>query len=271
MVVVLWFKVQFEIMVGVIGIFGKILVVIFICQIWQVLGYKVISFGMMGVQGDYEVKFVYIMFDFLILYCVLFEVVVVGVIYVVMEVLLYGLDQWWLDGVLLKVVVFINFSQDYLDYYKNFDEYFVVKVFLFMYIFDEGDMVVINIDDLCGVQMVQIVWECGLLLIIIGKDNSVDLCIFGQCYDLIGQDLCFSYQGQVYLVWLVLIGGFQVENVLVVVGLVIVVGDDFVCVIEMLFGLIIVCGCMELVVVCENGVVVFVDYSYKFGVLVLVL
>lgn len=267
MAAALWFKAQPEIMVGVTGTSGKTSVATFTRQIWQALGHKAISLGTMGVQGDYEAKLAHTTPDPLTLHRVLSEAAAAGVTHAVMEASSHGLDQRRLDGVSLKAAAFTNFSQDHLDYHKNFDEYFAAKALLFTHILDEGDTAVINIDDPRGVQMAQIARERGLLLTTIGKDNSADLRILGQRYDSTGQDLRFSYQGQAHLVRLALIGGFQVENVLAAAGLVIAAGDDPARVIETLPGLTTVRGRMELAAVRENGAAVFVDYSHKPGAL----
>ena len=267
MAAALWFKAQPEIMVGVTGTSGKTSVATFTRQIWQALGHKAISLGTMGVQGDYEAKLAHTTPDPLTLHRVLSEAAAAGVTHAVMEASSHGLDQRRLDGVSLKAAAFTNFSQDHLDYHKNFDEYFAAKALLFTHILEEGDTAVINIDDPRGVQMAQIARERGLLLTTIGKDNSADLRILGQRYDSTGQDLRFSYQGQAHLVRLALIGGFQVENVLAAAGLVIAAGDDPARVIETLPGLTTVRGRMELAAVRENGAAVFVDYSHKPGAL----
>ncbi|MTH64930.1 UDP-N-acetylmuramoyl-L-alanyl-D-glutamate--2,6-diaminopimelate ligase [Paracoccus shanxieyensis] len=267
MAAALWFKAQPEIMVGVTGTSGKTSVATFTRQIWQALGHKAISLGTMGVQGDHEAKLAHTTPDPLTLHRVLSEAAAAGVTHAVMEASSHGLDQRRLDGVSLKAAAFTNFSQDHLDYHKNFDEYFAAKALLFTHILDEGDTAVINIDDPRGVQMAQIARERGLLLTTIGKDNSADLRILGQRYDSTGQDLRFSYQGQAHLVRLALIGGFQVENVLAAAGLVIAAGDDPARVIETLPGLTTVRGRMELAAVRENGAAVFVDYSHKPGAL----
>lgn len=55
------------------------------------MGLFVVNFGIIGVEGDFEVFLMYIMFELIILYCILVVVYVEGIDYVVMEVSLYGL------------------------------------------------------------------------------------------------------------------------------------------------------------------------------------
>ncbi len=263
----LWFAAQPETMVGVTGTSGKTSVASFTRQIWQALGHKAISLGTMGVQGDYQAKLAHTTPDPLTLHRILAEAAALGVTHAAMEASSHGLDQRRLDGVRLKAGGFTNFSQDHLDYHRNFDEYFAAKALLFNHVLDEGAAAVINIDDPRGRQMAMIARERGLALTSIGRDAAADLRILGQRYDATGQDLRFSYHGQAHLVRLALIGGFQAENVLAAAGLVIAAGDEPARVFETLPELTTVRGRMELAAVRENGAAVFVDYSHKPGAL----
>lgn len=263
----LWFARQPETMVAVTGTSGKTSVASFTRQIWQALGHKAISLGTMGVQGDFQAKLAHTTPDPLTLHHVLAEAAAAGVTHAAMEASSHGLDQRRLDGVRLQAGAFTNFSQDHLDYHKNFDEYFAAKALLFDHVLDEGAGAVINIDDPRGRQMAGIAKARGLKLTTIGKDDAADLRILGQRYDSTGQDLRFSWQGQAHLIRLALIGGFQVENVLAAAGLVIAAGDDPARVFQTLPGLTTVRGRMELAAIRENGAAVFVDYSHKPGAL----
>ena len=263
----LWFAAQPETMVGVTGTSGKTSVASFTRQIWQALGHKAISLGTMGVQGDFTAKLAHTTPDPLTLHRILAEAAAVGVTHAAMEASSHGLDQRRLDGVRLKAGAFTNFSQDHLDYHRNFDDYFAAKALLFNHVLDEGAAAVINIDDPRGRQMAMIARERGLALTTIGRDGAADLRILGQRYDATGQDLRFSVHGQAHLVRLALIGGFQAENVLAAAGLAIAAGDDTARVIETLPELTTVRGRMELAAMRDNGAAVFVDYSHKPGAL----
>ncbi len=263
----LWFGDQPKVMVGVTGTSGKTSVASFTRQIWQALGYKAISLGTMGVQGDYQAKLAHTTPEPVTLHRVLAEAAVAGVTHAAMEASSHGLDQRRLDGVRLRAGAFTNFSQDHLDYHKNFDDYFAAKALLFNHILDEGASAVINIDDPRGRQMAMIAREHELQLTTIGQDGAADLRILGQRYDATGQDLRFSWRDQPHLVRLSLIGGFQAENVLAAAGLAIAAGDEPERVFETLPGLITVRGRMELAALRENGAAVFVDYSHKPGAL----
>lgn len=263
----LWFGSQPEKLVAVTGTSGKTSVASFTRQIWQQLGHAAISLGTMGVQGDYEATLAHTTPEPITLHRVLSEAAAAGVTHAALEASSHGLDQRRLDGVQAMAGAFTNFSQDHLDYHKNFDDYFAAKSLLFNHILEEGADAVINIDDPRGRQMVPIAKARGLNVMTIGTDPSADMRILGQRFDATGQDLRFSLRGQTYLVRLGLIGGFQAENVLAAMGLAIASGDDAEAVVETLPRLTTVRGRMELAAVRNNGAAVFVDYSHKPGAL----
>ncbi|KGJ06801.1 UDP-N-acetylmuramoylalanyl-D-glutamate--2,6-diaminopimelate ligase [Paracoccus halophilus] len=263
----LWFATQPGTMVAVTGTSGKTSVASFTRQIWQLLGHRAISLGTMGVQGDFQARLAHTTPDPLTLHRVLASAAAEGVTHAALEASSHGLDQRRLDGVELRAGAFTNFSQDHLDYHKDFDDYFAAKALLFNHILDEGAGAVINIDDPRGRQMAGIADDRGLELTTIGRAEGADLHILGQRYDATGQDLRFSYQGQAHLVRLALIGGFQAENVLAAAGLAIAAGDDAARVIATLPELTTVRGRMELAAMRDNGAAVFVDYSHKPGAL----
>ncbi|HRO15884.1 MAG TPA: Mur ligase family protein, partial [Paracoccus sp. (in: a-proteobacteria)] len=221
----LWFGALPETVVAVTGTSGKTSVTNFTRQIWQALGLRAISLGTMGVQGDYQARLAHTTPEPVTLHRVLAEAAAAGVTHAAMEASSHGLDQRRLDGVRLKAGAFTNFSQDHLDYHRDFDEYFAAKALLFNHILDEGAAAVINTDDPRGRQMAGIAADRGLRLMTVGRDEGCDLRILAQRYDATGQELRFSLNGRVHLVRLGLIGGFQAENVLAAAGLCLATGS----------------------------------------------
>lgn len=264
----LWFEAQPEHVVAVTGTSGKTSVASFTRQIWQALGHKAISLGTMGVQGDYEAKLAHTTPEPVTLHRVLAEAAMSGVTHAAMEASSHGLDQRRLDGVRVEAAAFTNFSQDHLDYHAGFDEYFAAKALLFNHILEDGDAAIINIDGERGRQMADIAKDRGLALTTIGTGEDAMLRILGQRYDATGQDLRFSVMGQTQMVRLPLIGGFQAENVLAAMGLVMAVGDPAEAVLRVLPELQTVRGRMQLVAQRDNGAAVFVDYAHKPGAVV---
>ncbi|WP_439332044.1 UDP-N-acetylmuramoyl-L-alanyl-D-glutamate--2,6-diaminopimelate ligase [Paracoccus salsus] len=264
----LWFEVQPDHVVAVTGTSGKTSVASFTRQIWQTLGHKAISLGTMGVQGDYEAKLAHTTPEPVTLHRVLSEAARAGVTHAAMEASSHGLDQRRLDGVRVEAAAFTNFSQDHLDYHAGFDEYFAAKALLFNHILEDGEAAVINVDGERGRQMADIAMDRGLALTSVGHGEAALLRILGQRYDSTGQDLRFSLMGQAHMVRLPLIGGFQAENVLAAVGLVLASGDPAERVLRALPELQTVRGRMQLVAQRENGAAVFVDYAHKPGAVI---
>ncbi|WP_234855136.1 UDP-N-acetylmuramoyl-L-alanyl-D-glutamate--2,6-diaminopimelate ligase [Paracoccus everestensis] len=264
----LWFEAQPDHVVAVTGTSGKTSVASFTRQIWQHLGHKAVSLGTMGVEGDHQAKLAHTTPDPLTLHRILAEAAQAGVTHAAMEASSHGLDQRRLDGVRIEAGVFTNFSQDHLDYHAGFDEYFAAKALLFNHILEDGAAAVINIDSERGRQMLDIATDRGLAVTTVGNGENAMLRILGQRYDATGQDLRFSLMGQPYLVRLPLIGGFQAENVLAAMGLVLAAGDPADKVLRALPNLHTVRGRMQLVAQRENGATVFVDYAHKPGAVV---
>ncbi|MFI0395491.1 UDP-N-acetylmuramoyl-L-alanyl-D-glutamate--2,6-diaminopimelate ligase [Paracoccus jiaweipingae] len=264
----LWFGRQPETMVAVTGTSGKTSVATFTRQIWQALGHKAISLGTMGVRGDYEARLAHTTPEPITLHRVLSEAASAGVTHAAMEASSHGLDQRRLDGVRLVAGAFTNFSQDHLDYHKDFDSYFAAKALLFNHILDEDAVGVINIDDPRGQQMEEIAGAQGMDILTYGRSDGADLRILGQRYDATGQELRCDILGRTHLLRLNLIGGFQAENVLAAAGLAIAVGEDPDRVAAVLAGLETVPGRMQLAATRDNGAAVFVDYAHKPGAVV---
>ena len=264
----LWFEVQPEHVVAVTGTSGKTSVASFTRQIWQALGHKAISLGTMGVEGDHHARLAHTTPDPLTLHRVLAEAAGAGVTHAAMEASSHGLDQRRLDGVQVEAGAFTNFSQDHLDYHAGFDEYFAAKALLFNHILEDGEAAVINVDSDRGRQMADIATDRGLAVTTVGRGENAMLRILGQRYDATGQDLRFSVMGQAHLVRLPLIGGFQAENVLAALGLVLASGDPAEAAIRTLPDLHTVRGRMQLAAQRDNGAAVFVDYAHKPGAVI---
>lgn len=263
----LWFGDQPETVVAVTGTSGKTSVATFTRQIWQALGLSAANLGTMGVLGDFTAPLAHTTPEPITLHRVLARMAEAGITHAAMEASSHGLDQGRLDGVRLKAGAFTNFSQDHLDYHKDFDEYFAAKAGLFARVLPEEATAVINIDEPRGREMADIARGRGLALMTVGRAAAADLCITGQRFDATGQDLRFTWKGKPHLVRLALIGGFQAENVLAAAGLAIAGGEAPEAVFKTLHDLVTVRGRMELAAKRDNGATVFVDYSHKPGAL----
>jgi UDP-N-acetylmuramoyl-L-alanyl-D-glutamate--2,6-diaminopimelate ligase len=117
-------------------------------------------------------------------------------------------------------------------------------------------------DDARGADILAIAEARGLGTLTVGRDADADIRLLGQRFDAAGQVLRFSYDGTIYQQVLPLIGGFQAENVLVALGLVLACGADPAEAAAHLPQLDGVRGRMQLAGKRANGAPVFVDYAH---------
>lgn len=258
----LWFGQQPETVVAVTGTNGKTSVATFTRQIWQNLGLSAINLGTTGVEGAYEAPLAHTTPEPITLHKTLADAVAAGVTHVAMEASSHGLEQRRLDGVQLAAAGFTNFSQDHLDYHKDFDEYFAAKAGLFGRVLSEDGVAVVNIDDPRGAEIADLALSRGQDLLAVGRSEGSHLRITNQRFDATGQDLRYTWRGEPFQVRLPLIGGFQAENVLMAAGLAIGVGSPEHDVFATLSGLTTVRGRMQLAATRSNGASVFVDFSH---------
>lgn len=258
----LWFGAQPEFVTAVTGTNGKTSVSTFVRQIWIAMGIKAANLGTTGVEGAYTAPLNHTTPEPITLHRVLAEMAGAGVTHAAMEASSHGLDQRRLDGVRLTAAGFTNFTQDHLDYHKTFEEYFNAKAGLFSRVLSCDGTAVINIDDPKGVVIAQIARDNDQHLLRVGASEQADLRMVGQRFDATGQDLLFEWQSKVHQARLDLIGGFQAENVMVAMGLVIACGAEPDEVFDTLRDLTTVRGRMQLAATRDNGAAVFVDYAH---------
>ncbi|MEZ5686071.1 MAG: UDP-N-acetylmuramoyl-L-alanyl-D-glutamate--2,6-diaminopimelate ligase [Paracoccaceae bacterium] len=258
----LWFGAQPAHVVAVTGTNGKTSVASFTRQIWQILGEEAANIGTTGVEGAFSAPSAHTTPEPITLHRLLADMALAGVTHAAMEASSHGLDQRRLDGVRLQAAAFTNFTQDHLDYHESFEVYFAAKAGLFARVLPEEGTAVINLDDPKGPEMAAIARARGQRVIGVGHGAAADLRLLGQRFDATGQDLRFSWGGQVHLVRLSLIGGFQAMNVLTAAGLVIACGAPPEAVFGALARLETVRGRMQLAATRDNGAAVFVDYAH---------
>ena len=258
----LWFGAQPETMVAVTGTNGKTSVASFARQIWTHLGYEAANLGTTGIEGAFSAPLAHTTPDPITLHRLLAEMAQTGVTHAAMEASSHGLDQRRLDGVRLRAAGFTNLTQDHLDYHGTMEAYFEAKAQLFTRLLPDDGVAVINMDDLHGAEFLAIAAERGQGTLSIGRDEDADIRILDQRFDTSGQVLRFAYDGRVYQEHLPLIGGFQAENVLVAVGLVLACGEEMGEIAMRLSRLEGVRGRMQLAGTRANGAPVFVDYAH---------
>lgn len=258
----LWYGAQPEVMLAVTGTNGKTSVASFTRQILQRLGLKAANIGTTGIEGDFQASSAHTTPDTITLHRLLSEMAEEGVTHAVMEASSHGLDQRRLDGVRLQAAGFTNFTQDHLDYHKTMEAYFDAKMGLFTRILPDEAWAVVNLDAPRGADAAEIAYDAGQTVLGVGRGEACDLRLLGQRFTATGQDVRFAFGGEIQQLHLRLIGGFQAENVLIAVGLVLALGIPLDEIAPVLPKLHTVRGRMELAGTRANGASVFVDYAH---------
>ncbi len=258
----LWFGAHPATVVAVTGTNGKTSVSTFARQIWVALGRQAVNLGTTGVEGAWTHPLRHTTPDPITLHRVLAAAARARVTHVAMEASSHGLDQRRLDGVLLAAAGFTNFTQDHLDYHHTFEAYFAAKMGLFTRVLPPEGVAVVNLDDAHGAQVADLAAGRGQEVIGVGRHASARLRLLDQRFDATGQDVRFSWQGDIQMTRLELIGGFQADNVLLAAGLVIGAGEDPQAVFDTFPHLTTVRGRMQLAATRDNGAAVFVDYAH---------
>ncbi|AML53266.1 UDP-N-acetylmuramoyl-L-alanyl-D-glutamate--2,6-diaminopimelate ligase [Falsihalocynthiibacter arcticus] len=261
-VAALFFEGQPAHMVAITGTNGKTSVATFTRQIWIALGFPAANIGTTGVEGAFQVPLSHTTPEPITLHRLLAKMAKAGVTHAAMEASSHGLAQRRLDAVRLMAAGFTNFSQDHLDYHKDFDDYFNAKAGLFERVLPAEGRAVINIDSPRGLQMAEIARSRGQRVLSVGRTAGADMCLVGQRFDAQGQEVLFTFEGGQHGLRLPLIGGFQAENVLLAAGLVIACGEKAERVFEVLPEMVTVPGRMQHAATRENGATVFVDFAH---------
>jgi UDP-N-acetylmuramoyl-L-alanyl-D-glutamate--2,6-diaminopimelate ligase len=258
----LWFDQQPSKIVAVTGTNGKTSVSSFCQQIWSNLDIKAVSIGTTGVLGSWTHPLKHTTPDALEMHELLATLKSNGVDHVALEASSHGLHQSRLDGVQFSGAGFTNFSQDHLDYHKSLDEYFAAKALLFRQLLPSDKTAVINVDD----KRIKVFGEelkaLGHSVVTLGVSGEPNIKLKKQSFDSSGQNVFFEYDGRLYQKRFNLIGGFQAQNVLMAVALVISLGSDPQDVFSVLHNLLTVKGRMELAASRANGANVFIDYAH---------
>ncbi|MEM7243467.1 MAG: UDP-N-acetylmuramoyl-L-alanyl-D-glutamate--2,6-diaminopimelate ligase [Pseudomonadota bacterium] len=255
-----YYGAQPEHMVAVTGTNGKTSVANFARQIWEALGKSAVNFGTAGVEGTVSAPLSHTTPEPITLHRLLADLKAQRVSHAAMEASSHGLAQHRLDGVYLTAAAFTNFTQDHLDYHESFADYFDAKVGLFNRVLPPEGSAVLNIDDPKVAEVLEVAKTRGQDVITVGRE--ADLSLLNARFDATGQDIRYSWKGEVGTARLELIGGFQAMNVLQAAALVIACGATPRAVFDTFAELRTVRGRMQLAATRANGAAVFVDYAH---------
>lgn len=138
---------------------------------------------------------------------------------VTMEASSHGLDQGRCRGIAFNVGVFLNLTQDHLDYHKTIAAYFAAKKILFEQMAENGSdgVAVINIDQLAGKKLAAD-FSGRLKIVTFGFSAEADFRASEVRPSVRGQVFALETRGKSFLVRLPLVGRFNVLNALAAIA-----------------------------------------------------
>ncbi len=248
--------------VAVTGTNGKTSVASFARQIWAAAGHKSAALGTLGlIATGFDAEPSLTTPDPITLHQTLARLKQAKVDHLAIEASSHGLEQYRLDGVRLAAGGFTNLTRDHLDYHGTMEAYFAAKSQLFSRVLPEGAVAVINLASPYADELYAIALQRRLGIITYGSENA-DIAVLSAHADESGHDLEISVFGRRHSARLNLAGGFQVDNVLCALGLVLGSGADEAGSIAVLPELQGAAGRMQRVATSAAGAPVFVDYAH---------
>ncbi len=133
----------------------------------------------------------------------------------VMEVSSHGIDQQRVEGLHLDIAVFLNLTQDHLDYHITMEAYFEAKTRIFSGLANQPlpRVAIVNIDDPYGRRLVNMIPE-EVELITFGQHANADLRAEHVLLDASGARFEVAYRNFRYSATSPLLGHFNVSNTL---------------------------------------------------------
>ncbi|MEZ5830252.1 MAG: UDP-N-acetylmuramoyl-L-alanyl-D-glutamate--2,6-diaminopimelate ligase [Dongiaceae bacterium] len=256
---------------AVTGTGGKTSTVAFARQLWSLEGREAASVGTLGIissklndPGSLTTP------DPIALHRLLAQLADNGVTHLAMEASSHGLDQHRLDAVNITAAAFTNLSQDHLDYHVDMARYFEAKLRLFSELLPEGGSAVVNLKLAQAPRVIEVARKRRQRLITFGGSEA-DIRLLKQKPTPQGQLLELSLFGAHHVAEFPVAGGFQAENLLAALGLVIGSGSDVNKLAGLIGSMVGVPGRIEHVADTPTGGAVYVDYAHKPGALEAVL
>ncbi|MBQ8606241.1 MAG: UDP-N-acetylmuramoyl-L-alanyl-D-glutamate--2,6-diaminopimelate ligase [Clostridia bacterium] len=175
--------------------------------------------------------------------------------YVAMEISSHSLDQKRVSGIKFEVAVFINLTQDHLDYHGTMENYKKAK----FGIFELAKTAVINIDDETGKEFADMVNIPKYTYSTIY--NSADFVAKEIKIRVNGVKFLAVTRGGIAKVYAPTPGGFTVYNILAAIGAVSALGFEFSEIEPTLSEIVGVCGRAE-IISGNRPYTVMIDYAH---------
>lgn len=147
----------------------------------------------------------------------------------VMEVSSHGLELGRVEGCRFRVAAFTNLSQDHLDFHGDMEAYLNSKARLFRDHLAPDAVAVVNIDDAASSTILSVAKSAGARLLRVGRGaaSTADLKLLKSEIRLDGTRAELEDESGRIQLDLPLLGDFNLENLLVAVGVARALGIDF--------------------------------------------
>lgn len=124
-----------------------------------------------------------------------------------------GLDQHRLHGRKFVACGFTSFSQDHIDYHKNFENYLSAKLKLFKDYMNENSTAIINSDMFEFSKVKDFLDRNKIKYLTVGKNGDLKFKITN--YNNLFQEFEVEYRKKIYRLKTDIIGEFQIYNILI--------------------------------------------------------
>lgn len=185
-----------------------------------------------------------------------------GIKFVSVEISSHGLDQYRVESIYFDVAIFSNLSHDHLDYHHNIKNYEMAKWRLFSELHVEN--FIINIDDNIGYKWL----SCLPTAVAVTTKNNLPkswsgrwICLVKARYGLYGTNIVFNSSWGHGIIYSPLLGMFNVNNLLLALGALLVLGYPLSLLLHYASRLSPICGRLEIFRL-YNRPTVIIDYAH---------
>lgn len=140
---------------------------------------------------------------------------------VVMEVSSHALEIGRTDGCRFRVAAFTNLTQDHLDFHQTMDRYCEAKLHLFRELLASNGVAVVHLDDPYAARFLAAARHCGAEPFGVAREKRGDARIWLERSEatLRGTRATLVWGGRLFEVECPLLGGFNLDNLLVACGI----------------------------------------------------
>ena len=245
-------------LIGITGTNGKTTCNYFIQHLLNAGRFSTGRVGTTGASlGELEIDLVHTTPESIDLYSILNSFVQADAKAATLEVSSHALAQHRVDGLVFKIAIFTNLTQDHLDYHDTFEDYLAAKQLLFTGLSPEA-IAIINSDDPHSEKMIS---SCEARIIRYGYGPDSDYCISRAETSNRGIKLYITTPKESLEVYVNTIGKYNTYNFLAVFAAALELGCDAHDVVNAAANLSPAPGRLEMMV-NKAPFKVFVDYAH---------